>query len=63
MDAIIDNYELIAISFGYTFAVRPLGRIGSLLLGALLVTLRVGPVAVMRRRRPPTSPWFATPRC
>ncbi len=49
MDAVTDNYQLIGISFGLTILLFVISGIGSLLLGALLVTLRVGPVAVMRR--------------
>ncbi len=49
MDAIADNYELIAISFATTVALFVFAGIGSLLLGSLLVTLRVGPIGVMRR--------------
>lgn len=49
MDAITDNYELIGISFATTVLLFLFSGVGSLLLGALLVTLRVGPVAVMRR--------------
>lgn len=49
MDAIADNYELIGISFALAILLFVLSAIGSLVLGALLVTLRVGPVAVMRR--------------
>ncbi len=48
MDAIADNYELIGISFGATILLFAFSAVGSLVLGALLVTLRVGPVAVMR---------------
>ncbi len=48
MDAIADNYELIAISFATTVLLFVFAGIGSLLLGSLLVTLRVGPVGVMR---------------
>ncbi len=49
MDAITDNYELIGISFAATVLLFVFSAIGSLLLGALLVTLRVGPIAVLRR--------------
>lgn len=48
MDSITQNYELIGISFGTTVLLFVFAGIGSLLLGALLVTLRVGPVGVMR---------------
>lgn len=49
MDAITENYELIGISFATTILLFVLAGIGSLLLGALLVTMRVGPIGVMRR--------------
>lgn len=49
MDTIADNYELIGISFAATVLLFVFAAVGSLLLGALLVTLRVGPIAVMRR--------------
>jgi glutamate transport system permease protein len=49
MDTIADNYELIGISFAATVLLFIFSGIASLLLGALLVTLRVGPIAVMRR--------------
>ncbi|GAA1933959.1 amino acid ABC transporter permease [Nocardioides hwasunensis] len=49
MDAIADNYQLIAISFATTILLFLFASIGSLLLGTLLVAMRVGPVAVMRR--------------
>lgn len=49
MDSITENYEAIAIAFATTIMLFVLSGIGSLLLGALLVTLRVGPIAVMRR--------------
>ena len=49
MDAVADNYQLIAISFATTVLLFVLASIGSLLLGTLLVAMRVGPIAVMRR--------------
>jgi glutamate transport system permease protein len=49
MDAVTENYEAIAIAFATTVCLFLLASVGSLLLGAGLVTLRVGPVAVMRR--------------
>ena len=49
MDAILDNYETIAIAFATTVLLFVFSAIGSLILGAVLVTLRVGPVAAMRR--------------
>jgi len=49
MDAVLDNYEMIGIAFATTILLFVFAGIGSLLLGGLLVTLRVGPVAVMRR--------------
>jgi len=49
MDAIADNYEFIAVSFATTVGLFVFAGIGSLLLGSLLVTLRVGPIGVMRR--------------
>ena len=50
MDVITENYELIAISFATTVLLFVFAGIGSsMLLGSLLVTLRVGPIGVMRR--------------
>ncbi len=49
METILDNYELIGISFALAVLLFVFAAVGSLLLGALLVTLRVGPVGVMRR--------------
>jgi glutamate transport system permease protein len=49
MDAISDNYQLIAISFATTILLFLFSAIGSLVLGTLLVAMRVGPVAVLRR--------------
>lgn len=49
MDALADNYQLIAISFATTILLFVFSAIGSLLLGTLLVAMRVGPIAVMRR--------------
>ena len=49
MDAVFDNYEMIGIAFATTVLLFVFSAIGSLLLGAVLVTLRVGPVAAMRR--------------
>lgn len=49
MDAIADNYQLIAISFATTILLFVFAAIGSLLLGTLLVAMRVGPISVMSR--------------
>jgi glutamate transport system permease protein len=49
MDVVVDNYELIAIGFATTLLLFVLSAVGSLVLGGLLVTLRVGPIAIMRR--------------
>jgi glutamate transport system permease protein len=49
VDAIADNYQLIAISFATTILLFVFASIGSLLLGTLLVAMRVGPISVMRR--------------
>jgi glutamate transport system permease protein len=49
VDAVFDNYEAIAIAFATTILLFVFSAIGSLVLGAVLVTLRVGPIAVMRR--------------
>jgi glutamate transport system permease protein len=49
MDVVVDNYELIAIGFATTLLLFVLSAVGSLVLGSFLVTLRVGPIAVMRR--------------
>ncbi len=49
MDAVIDNYQGILISFATAVLLFVFSGIGSLILGTFLVALRVGPVAVMRR--------------
>lgn len=49
MDVVVDNYELIAIGFATTLLLFVLSAVGSLALGAFLVTMRVGPIGVMRR--------------
>ena len=49
MDAIAESYEIIGIAFATTVLLFVFSGIGSLLLGSLLVTLRVGPIGVMRR--------------
>ncbi len=49
MDAVFDNYEAIAIAFATTILLFVFSAVGSLILGAVLVTLRVGPIGVMRR--------------
>ena len=49
MDAVLDNYEAIAIAFATTILLFVFSAVGSLILGAVLVTLRVGPIGVMRR--------------
>jgi glutamate transport system permease protein len=49
VDAVFDNYEAIAIAFATTILLFVFSAIGSLVLGAVLVTLRVGPIGVMRR--------------
>jgi glutamate transport system permease protein len=48
MDAIVDNYQTIAIGFATAILLFLFSAIGSLVLGTVLVALRVGPVAVMR---------------
>lgn len=49
MDVVVDNYQFIGIGFATTILLFVLSAIGALLLGTVLVALRVGPVAVMRR--------------
>lgn len=49
MDSITGNYETIAIAFATTILLFVFAGVGSLVLGALLVTMRVGPIGVMRR--------------
>jgi glutamate transport system permease protein len=49
MDAVLDNYQAIGIGYATAVLLFLFSAVGSLLLGTLLVALRVGPVAVMRR--------------
>jgi glutamate transport system permease protein len=49
VDVVLDNYQFIGIGFAATVLLFLLSGIGSLALGTLLVAMRVGPVAVMRR--------------
>lgn len=49
MDAIADSYQFIGIGFATTILLFVFSAVGSLALGTLLVGMRVGPVAIMRR--------------
>jgi glutamate transport system permease protein len=49
MDAVADAYRVIAIGFATTVLLFLFAGVGSLVLGTVLVAMRVGPVAVMRR--------------
>lgn len=49
MDALAESYQFIAIAFATAVLLFVFSAIGSLVLGTVLVALRVGPVAVMRR--------------
>ncbi len=49
MDAVFDAYQVIAIGFATTVLLALLAGVGSLVFGTILVAMRVGPVAVMRR--------------
>ncbi|WP_340536826.1 amino acid ABC transporter permease [Nocardioides sp. GXZ039] len=49
MDVVVDNYQMIGVAFATTLLLFVFSAIGSLALGTVLVSLRVGPVAIMRR--------------
>jgi glutamate transport system permease protein len=49
VDAVIDNYQMIGIAFATTILLFVFSGIGALVLGSILVTLRVGPISVLRR--------------
>lgn len=49
MQAVLDNLDNVLRGFAYTGLLFVLASIGSLVLGTLLVAMRVGPVAVLRR--------------
>lgn len=49
MDVVLDNPDLYVKAFGYTVALFVVAAVLSLVLGTLLVAMRVGPVAVLRR--------------
>ncbi len=49
MDAVFDAYQVIAIGFATTVLLALLAGVGSLVFGTILVAMRVGPIAVMRR--------------
>lgn len=48
MEIVSDNYQVVTIAFATTVLLFVFAGIGSLVLGTLLVTFRVGPVAIMR---------------
>ena len=49
MRVLLDNADLVAWAFATTLALFLVSGVLSLLLGTLLVTMRVGPVAILRR--------------
>src|SRR3954470_18858152 len=49
MDAVFSNFDEYLKAFGVTLGLFVVSGIASLLFGVLLASLRVGPVAVMRR--------------
>ena len=49
MDVVLDNPDLYVKAFGYTVALFVVSAVLSLVLGTLLVSMRVGPIAVLRR--------------
>ena len=49
MSVLLDNADLVAWAFATTLALFLISGVLSLLLGTLLVTMRVGPVAILRR--------------
>jgi glutamate transport system permease protein len=49
MDDVFANFDLVLKAFGLTVALFLVSGIASLILGALLASLRVGPVAVLAR--------------
>ena len=51
MDDLLSNFDLYLKAFGLTVALFVVSGVVSLLFGALLASLRVGPVAVLARRR------------
>lgn len=49
MNVLLENADLVAKAFAYTVLLFLVSAVLSLVLGAVLVALRVGPVAVLRR--------------
>ncbi|UAL30799.1 amino acid ABC transporter permease [Nocardioides rotundus] len=49
MDTVLENFDQVLRAFGYTVLIFLFSAVLSLLLGLLLVSMRVGPVAVLRR--------------
>jgi glutamate transport system permease protein len=49
VDVVLDNVDLVAKAFGYTIFLFLVAAVLSLAFGTLLVALRVGPIAVLRR--------------
>lgn len=49
MDVVLDNFDLYAKAFGYTVILFLVSGVFSLVLGTLLVAMRVGPIAVLRK--------------
>ena len=49
MQAVLDNLDAVLRAFAYTGLLFVIASIGSLVLGTLLVAMRVGPVAVLRK--------------
>ncbi len=49
MDVVLENGDLVTKAFGYTVILFLVAAVLSLALGTLLVAMRVGPIAVLRR--------------
>ena len=49
MSAVLDNFDVYLKAFGYTVFLFLVAGVLSMILGTILVALRVGPVAVLRR--------------
>lgn len=49
MEVVLDNLDLVAKAFGYTFFLFLTAAVLSITLGTVLVAMRVGPIAVLRR--------------
>ena len=49
MDIVVENWDLVVLSFTYTVLLFLIAGVLSLVFGTLLAAMRVGPVAVLRR--------------